>query len=446
MFNRQSTTRRKILQTTAVGGTIGLAGCADLLGGPDAFDYEVWGFDQGTDTLYVYEPNDEEFDLTDTIDVNAFEDVPDEGVVPHMVDFTEDYSYAAVACTGGERVLVFETESRDLVGNIETGPGSHFAGFSPDEEYINVDVIGESRIARIDIDLEEETFEEVNEIVIDENVTEFEETAGLDQLDHAQAIRDIGAPICHQYAPDGRSLHTLGPSYFDSGLVIVDNSEFTVDRFIPGERLPTNCGTIPHPSGEKFYLTAGLPSNPDVEPDADPNFDQLSPEEAREELSAEGVGTYYVYNTEQDEVTTSGSTSGIDAHGFWFTPDEDELWVLNRETNDWIIIDPDIDEAVEDVDAFGPDTADAPDGDAPDIMWSSPDGEYMFTTLRGPNPLSGDPHAATGENPGISVLDIESREILQTLLPDEENEDSDFHAVGVRVTETDSETNTSPPY
>ncbi|WP_255168051.1 cell surface protein [Natrononativus amylolyticus] len=438
-------TRRAFLTGSGAVGVATVAGClgeATSEQGADDHDdrtdedgeergetYEIWALDQGTDTVYVYEPSgDGEFDAVETIDVNALEGVPEDGVVPHMIDFSSDYEYAAIACTAGARTLVFRTEDYELVGNIETGAGSHMAAFSPEDDCIHVDVIGEEKIVRVNADLEAEDFTVRDEIHLPENevVTE----AGIESA----------APICHQYAQDGRSLHTLGPSYHDAGLVIVDHDEFTVDAAFSPEEVPTNCGTMPHPTEEKFYLTAGLPSNP--------------------EEDEEGVGDFFVFDTEADEVVHTADTGGVDAHGFWYTPDGEELWVLNRETNDGIVLDPETDEVIDEIEAFGPTQSDDPaESDAPDILWSSPDGEYMFATLRGPEPISGDPHAATGVTPGFSVLDVDSREIVTVVEPDpiegysaEEIEDEDtptpdFHGIGVRpVGDYDTDIPTSPPF
>ncbi len=190
-----------------------------------------------------------------------------------------------------------------------------------------------------------------------------------------------------------------------------------VERVYSVEELRTNCGTIAHPDGDKFYLTAGAPSNRD--PD--------------------GVGEWYVLDTEShlpidpdsgetveefDTLDVARDLEGYDTHGFWFVENDGELelWLLNRETDDGVVIDPETDEVIDEIEDYGP---------APDIMWSSPDDEYMFVTLRGPNPQSGDPHAAEGETPGVSVLDIETREIVTTLEPDADNPESDFHGIGV---------------
>lgn len=416
-------TRRRVLQTGAVAGGIALAGC---LGDDDddeeveAEGYEVWALDQGTDIIYIYEPgeDDGEFDLIEEIDLHDFEDTEpnDDGdISPHMIAYSSDYAYAAIACNFAGQTLIFDTEEHDLIEALDTGAGTHFAGFTPDDDAVIVDVIGESSIVKVDVD--NGSFEISDSIAINDDIE------GLTE--------EEGAPICHSYDHNGRSYHTLGPAYGDAGLVVVDHDDFSVDRAYPGDEIPTNCGTMPHPTEDKFYLTAGMPTP--VDDDGEPTGD--------------GVGAYYVYDTANDEIIVDGtSTEGIDAHGFWFTPDGEELWVLNRETNDGVIVDPDTDDVIEEIDAYGPETGDEPeDSDAPDIMWASPDGEYLFVSLRGPNPRTGAPHAATGVTSGFSVIDIESRDIDSVIEPDEGNEDSDFHGIGVRPL-GDFDGLTSPPF
>ena len=473
-------TRRQVLLASAAVGTAALAGCAgedDENGGDDdgggtddengADDegetddgvatgdgeetvpgYEIWALDQGTDTIYVYEPDedgydgdgpDDRFEPAEPIDLNDVLD--DEGpIVPHMIDFSSDYAYAAIACTGGARTLLFRTDNGELVDEVETGPRTHMATFSPDDTYVHVDVIGDPDeeygwISRLAFDTDDESIEEVDRI-------DLSEPEAIEEADVWPA-----RPICHQYAADGRSVHTLGPGHGDGGLVIIDHEEFAVDRAYPQAQAPINCGTMPHYADERFYLTAGRPSDPDED-------------EA-------GVGEYYVYDTEDDEFVLEGeSADGIDTHGFWFTPDGSELWLLNRETNDGLILDPDDDSVIDEIDSYGPATGDEPeDSDAPDIMWASPDGAYMFVTLRGPAPLSGDAHAATGVTPGFAVFDIEARERVTVVEPDpiddfddeaieaarDEDEDApripDFHGIGVRpTTDFDTDIETSPPY
>ena len=212
-------------------------------------------------------------------------------------------------------------------------------------------------------------------------------------------------------ADDGESTNetesTDGETADDGGMAAAS----PIETAYSVEQLRTNCGTIAHPNGEKFYLTAGAPSNRD--PD--------------------GVGEWYVLDTESQlpidpetgETVEEFSTedvardgAGYDTHGFWFVDTDDgrELFLLNRETDDGLVVDPATDEVIEEVDNYGP---------APDIMWGSPDDQYLFVSLRGPAPLSGDPHAAEGETPGFSVFDTEAREVVNTVEPDPISDYSD---------------------
>jgi hypothetical protein len=43
---------------------------------------------------------------------------------------------------------------------------------------------------------------------------------------------------------------------------------------------------------------------------------------------------------------------------------------------------------------------------SPDLADASPPGNRLFVTLRGPNPLTGDPHVSTGDSPGVGVIKL----------------------------------------
>ncbi len=104
-------TRRTFLAGSAVAGAIAVAGCADEEGDvepqdddastdddgsdqeeqtddgddepaePETLQYEIWALDQGQDNIHFYQPGDgdDEFDRTDTLDLNELEGVPDDG-------------------------------------------------------------------------------------------------------------------------------------------------------------------------------------------------------------------------------------------------------------------------------------------------------------------------------------------------------------------------------
>lgn len=48
----------------------------------------------------------------------------------------------------------------------------------------------------------------------------------------------------------------------------------------------------------------------------------------------------------------------------------------------------------------------APNTPAPDLAESAPSGDLVFVAFRGPTPLSGDPHIATGSTPGLGILEV----------------------------------------
>ena len=224
------------------------------------------------------------------------------------------------------------------------------------------------------------------------------------------------SPVCHDYTHDGEAYVTLGPSYADGGLVVFDPETFEITEEFP--EIPANCGTLAHPTEEKFYVNAGS-----ADTDA-----------------ADGAGDWWVFDTETHEmIGDTRSTEGYDAHGVMFTPDNEELWMVNRDTDDGIVIDPETDEVIDELDELG---------ESPDILAASPDGEFMFASTRGPEQYSG-PHQIAGNTPGVAVIDVDSRELVEVVEPDqdyteEEAEDPDsptpdFHGLNVVHGESDDD-------
>jgi DNA-binding beta-propeller fold protein YncE len=122
-------------------------------------------------------------------------------------------------------------------------------------------------------------------------------------------------------------------------------------------------------------------------------------------------------------VVKQGESGGHDAHGVWATPDGSEIWMVNRVSSNGIVLDAATLERKGDLTEVGK---------TPDIIAMSPDGQFAFISLRGPNPVSA-PHVAVGETPGFAVVSIVDRTLQQVVQPAEGNEHSDFHGIGVRV-------------
>ena len=368
--------------------TLGLLTAALGLGAQAAFAdeaaYEIWALDQGTHKAHIYDQ-----DLKEVARIN----LGAHGVrVPHMVEFSSDHRYAAVANVGTGNVAVIRTEDYRVVDIIETGPRTHMAGFTPDDSAILVDVIGspdvdrDGMVVEVSADLDAEEFRVSRELII-ANDPVFEA--------RADDFNDVAA-ICHDTTADGgRAFVTLGPSLDDGGLVVVDTESMTLDEVFSPNELQTNCGTMLTPDGEHMIVNGGGPQ----------------------------TGIWYALDVETLEVVASDVSQGIDAHGVRNVPNGEAIWMVNRGSSDGIVIDP---ESFE-ITATIPDT-----GPTPDILDFSPDARYAFITLRGPNPVSM-PHMAEGETPGFSVLDVDTREIVDVVEPAQGNPDSDFHGIAVRV-------------
>ncbi len=349
-----------------------------------AGDFEVWALDQGTHIVHIY---DSELAEIDRIDLGAHG-----ARVPHMIDFTSDHAYAFIANLGSGDVAVVRTADREVLELVKTGPRTHMAGVMPDDSAVIADVIGAAdqprtgKLVEIVVDLEAETFTVGRTLVVAED----------------PAVKKVAdrfpetAPICHEYTPDNRHAYvTLGPGLHHGGLVIVDTGSFTVTKAFPPDVLKVNCGTALTPDGRHMLVNGG-----DKE-----------------------VGVWYAIDTATHEVVRESSSRGHDAHGVWTTPDGREIWMINRVSDDGIIIDPESLDIIAEIDDIG---------DTPDIIAMSPDSRYAFFSLRGPNPKSA-PHLAVGTTPGFSVVDVDERRLLRLVEPAKGNPDSDFHGIGVRV-------------
>ncbi len=349
-----------------------------------AQDYEIWALDQGTHLLHIYSSELEE---VDRVDLGAA------GVrVPHMIDFTSDGAYAFIASTGSGDITVVRTDDREIVARLETGPRTHASTVKPDDSAIIAAVIGsaddyrDGKLVEI-VNNGNGDFEIGRELVIAEDPR---------FADSEDRFNDVAA-ICHDYSADGRHAYvTLGPGLDDGGLVILDTESFELAKVFPPDVLSVNCGTVLTVDGHHMFLTGGGPE----------------------------TGVWYVIDTETQEVVHEDDSRGYDAHGVWRVPDGSEMWMVNRITDNVIIIDPETFEIIEEVEeGFG---------ETPDIIAVSPDSRYAFISLRGPNPVSA-PHVAVGSTPGFSVVDIAERELVDIIQPNPDDEASDFHGIGVRV-------------
>jgi hypothetical protein len=118
--------------------------------------------------------------------------------------------------------------------------------------------------------------------------------------------------------------------------------------------------------------------------------------------------TVGVFSDEDDTVSSADEAHGAhgvherDAHGMVATKHNRYLWVLDRARSVAEVFDTASDAHVTTIVFNHPLSDDL----TPDLSDLSPSGNRMFVSLRGPNPLSGSPHAATGSTPGLGVIQV----------------------------------------
>lgn len=107
-------------------------------------------------------------------------------------------------------------------------------------------------------------------------------------------------------------------------------------------------------------------------------------------------------NTPAPRLVLSEDVGGADTHGATLTGKNRYLWVADRGRNFLFVIDTSTDQEANRIPLVG----EASDDPTPDLLMLSPNGSHAFMSLRGPNPLTADPHVSTGSTPGVGVIKV----------------------------------------
>lgn len=374
---------------------------------PLAKDYEVWALDQGIGlaSIHIYNSNLEKTACIDFPGLFSSGKIEQEVTMPHMIEFNSTEEYAVVASPASGNVAIIRAKDRKVIDIIPTGAGAHMASFTPDDKSIWVANIGTVTFSEITVDLENESFAKGRELNL------MDDPEWQDKFDGVQGggggVLNVSAPVCHEYTVDGAFAYvTLGPGA--GGLVVVDilSGEPKIVKAFCRDEVKANCGLALSQDGKKMYANWGDPGDANNPP--------------------EQSGEWYVFDTyNHNLIKTSSETRGIDAHGARVIPGTNWLWQVNRGSDNGIVINTETDNIVYDLDDIG---------NSPDILDFSPDGKFAFITLRGPNPRSGAAHVATGDTPGFSVINTDTRKKVDLVQPAaaEDRDVSDFHGIKVR--------------
>jgi hypothetical protein len=429
-----------------LGLTVGTpAGHSVARPGP-AEDFEVWLVDQSNSlgktyggAIHIYDGSD--LDGRDASSAAAT-DVLDLGgatgdlcrtqtganpVRPHMLAFNSAHSHAVLTFVASGHVVVFEAATRRPVACVRTSAGAggqrqaHAAQPTPDDAYILVANQNGKRVDRIATDYATGTF------VLDDSL-DLANGVTPNGVAREFAERPDNAPIL--VVPDATSSLAF-VTLRGGGLFVVDPT--STPMRIVGEY---DRATV-HASGfggveanGRMYINSGAgaaSTNPS-------EFDVYR-------FPLAGYAAANPPNTPAPAVVYSDDTvppaHERDAHGLVATKHDRYVWVLDRARRVTEVFDTASDTHAGTF-ALAHACCHHPTPDLADI---SPSGNRVFVSLRGPNPLSGSPHAATGSTPGLGVIQVTqggSRGVLKSVVPisniDTEGvERADAHGIRVRL-------------
>jgi hypothetical protein len=396
---------------------LALAGCAPSGAVTEAAQpaaYEVWIVDQsntrGADhggTLYIYDGAGlgpgaaaapapaQVIDLGAETSALCRERTNANPVRPHMVLFNREHTHATMSFVASGHVVMFDARTRRPVECVRTteaptGRQAHAAFPAPDGSYVLVANQNGKRLERIDANFSSNTFRHNAAATLDLATC----TTPTGAPCQALSLRPDNAPICPVISADSRlSFVTLR----GGGLLVVDPTA-TPMRIVAEYDMATvkgnGCGGA-EVGGAMFVNSGGRPGVMEHLPLY--GFDVY-----RFSLAAFGpaAGARPSNTPRPDVVFTAPGEH--DSHGLVVTGGGSHLWVMDRHADVVEILNVASGARVATLPLNGALTANA----APDLTDASPDGSVVFVALRGPTPLSGDPHNAVGATPGLAILDV----------------------------------------
>jgi DNA-binding beta-propeller fold protein YncE len=374
--------------------------------------YEVWAVDQSSSpgttyggTLYVYEgaglvrhPRQavpEIVNLAGAVSEMCFAKTGVNPVRPHMLAMNADQTHAILSFVASGHVVIMDAATRAPVDCIRTSIGAggarqvHFAIPSPDQKYLAVANQNGKLFERINTDYQTNTF--VLDTAAGINLATCVTPNGYACQD--PTLRPDNAPICPIVESTSRFVYV---TLRGGGLFVVDATrtpmeivaEYDIENVHPN-------GCLGVQVGRKMYIDSGGGTaanlfGADVYAFPVTGFSAGNPPNTppRKVVLTLDAGQ------EHDE--------GPDAHGATLTQQQRRLWVADRGRNLIWVFDTRTDELLNEIHLEG----EVSDDPTPDLLQTSPDGQFVFMSLRGPNPLTADPHVSTGSTPGVGVIKV----------------------------------------
>jgi DNA-binding beta-propeller fold protein YncE len=409
---------RRLLALAAATALVLAVGTA---AGGDEAPFEVWAIDQsntttGGGTLYIYDgpslagqgaASPEVVDLGQGAEGFCVAKTGTVPTRPHMLMFSPGDAHAILSYVASGHVLFMDAATRTPVACIDVGAQAHAAFPSMDGRYVVVANQNGKLLQRIWTNWSANTF------TLDPAALNL---GAMQDAQHAD-----NAPICPIVTDDSQfTFVTLR----GGGLYVVRSGTEAPMAIVASHGKddvhPNGCGGVQ--VGNAMYINSGggTATNP-LEADL-------------YKFVFDGPtwgGPALVFNHD--------ARGFVDSHGATSTKHGRYVWVADRAANRIVIVDTRTDSVVNELDLTGALSSDP----APDLLGTSPSGNRVFFTMRGPNPLTGNApgvNNAVGATPGIGVLRVEqggADGVFQSLHPITHRdaagvERADPHGIGVR--------------
>jgi DNA-binding beta-propeller fold protein YncE len=371
--------------------------------------YEVWAIDQSNSpgktyggTLYIWDGHDLENRVraatapVETIDLGgdaAALCVASTGVNPvrpHMMAINPAQTHAVISFVATGHVLFMDAAAREPVAcfRMSIGAGgvrqAHMSTPSPDGTYVTVANQNGKLFERILTDYETNTF--VHDVGGTLNLATCVTPNGIPC--EAPGVRPDNAPICPITESTSRfTFVTLR----GGGLFVVDSR--ATPMAIVGEydiNVVHGNGCLGAEVPGKMYIDSGGGTAANLH-QADLYV-----------FPTHGYTSANPPNTPLPTLVFSDPSEEADAHGAALTKHGTYLWVADRGRNFLWSVDTATDQIVNEIPLEGA----VSDDPTPDLLAVSPNGSHVFMSLRGPIPLTADPHVSTGSTPGVGVVKV----------------------------------------
>ena len=317
-------------------------------------------------------------------------------VRPHMLLFNREHTHAVLSFVASGHVVIFEAASRTplacfLTSRSGTGQQAHAAFPAPDGSYIVVANQSGKRLERIDTNYGTNTFVHNAAATLDLATCTTPSGAPCE----AANLRPVNWPICPII--DQNSAYTF-VTLRGGGLFVIDARQ-TPMRIVAEYDSSTvkgnGCGGAQ--VGSSMIINSG--GSPVNVSGSDPHHPLLYGFDVYR-FPLTGYGTN-LPNTPAPQLLFSKEGQS-DSHGMAPVNGGQALWVMDRHADVAEILEPATGRHLNTVPLNGALTPNA----APDLVDVAPSGNRLFVALRGRTPLSGDPHNARGDTPGLGILRV----------------------------------------